>query len=177
MSCDGCDGCPLFSQRPVNPAEYIASGLPPLCKHKRTRELASTVLAKLCRGHKPFVQQLLGAAVSQLSVPVYSNAVTGLSTALVKKDSWELSDVHSKSSNGFVGLRNLGCTCYMNATMQQLFNIPALRAVSACNNGCPVHSRAVYDVLERYCSNCSPLMSRSRMTQPVYCSTSRCAFD
>lgn len=27
----------------------------------------------------------------------------------------------------FVGLRNLGCICYMNSIMQQFFNVPAFR--------------------------------------------------
>ncbi|CAD8174555.1 unnamed protein product [Paramecium pentaurelia] len=33
----------------------------------------------------------------------------------------------SKSQTGFVGLRNLGCICYMNSLMQQLFTLPNFR--------------------------------------------------
>ena len=32
-----------------------------------------------------------------------------------------------RSSTGHVGIRNLGCTCYMNSLMQQLYCMPALR--------------------------------------------------
>jgi len=33
-----------------------------------------------------------------------------------------------RSSAGYVGLRNFGCTCYMNSLIQQLFMIPEFRA-------------------------------------------------
>ena len=32
-----------------------------------------------------------------------------------------------RSSTGFVGLRNLGCTCYMNSLLQQMYMIPEVR--------------------------------------------------
>lgn len=34
---------------------------------------------------------------------------------------------NEKSSTGFVGLKNIGCICYMNSIMQQLFMIPSFR--------------------------------------------------
>ena len=46
-----------------------------------------------------------------------------------KSHDWNINpDVEEKSSAGFVGLRNLGCTCYMNSVMQQFYMIPTFRA-------------------------------------------------
>lgn len=36
-------------------------------------------------------------------------------------------DVGIKQASGYVGLRNFGCTCYMNSLLQQLYMIPDLR--------------------------------------------------
>lgn len=35
--------------------------------------------------------------------------------------------INEKSSTGYVGLKNLGCICYMNSLLQQLYMIPTLR--------------------------------------------------
>jgi len=32
-----------------------------------------------------------------------------------------------KSSTGYVGLKNLGCICYMNSLFQQIFMVQSLR--------------------------------------------------
>lgn len=40
-----------------------------------------------------------------------------------------------KSPTGYVGIKNLGCICYMNSFMQQLFSIPKLRhAITSCED-------------------------------------------
>ncbi len=39
--------------------------------------------------------------------------------------------------NGYCGLKNLGCICYMNATLQQLFMVPGFRdGVLSASDGC-----------------------------------------
>jgi ubiquitin carboxyl-terminal hydrolase 9/24 len=45
-----------------------------------------------------------------------------------KEIDWNISLMDSeKSSTGFVGLKNLGCICYMNSLFQQIFMINSLR--------------------------------------------------
>jgi ubiquitin carboxyl-terminal hydrolase 9/24 len=45
-----------------------------------------------------------------------------------KEHDWSISLRESeKSSTGYVGIKNLGCICYMNSLFQQLFMLPTLR--------------------------------------------------
>jgi uncharacterized UBP type Zn finger protein len=40
-----------------------------------------------------------------------------------------------KSPTGYVGLKNLGCICYMNSFMQQLYMMPYFRAaITSCDD-------------------------------------------
>jgi len=44
----------------------------------------------------------------------------------------------SVSQQKYVGLRNLGCICYMNSMNQQFFNIPAFRySLLSVDDGLP----------------------------------------
>ena len=44
--------------------------------------------------------------------------------------------MNDKSSSGFVGLRNLGATCYMNSLIQQFFAVKPLRyGILSCDFG------------------------------------------
>jgi ubiquitin carboxyl-terminal hydrolase 9/24 len=35
--------------------------------------------------------------------------------------------MNEKSATGYVGIKNLGCICYMNSFLQQMFMIPSFR--------------------------------------------------
>ena len=54
--------------------------------------------------------------------------------ALIKRPTtWNYQPVGDASRmQSYVGLRNLGCICYMNSMMQQFFMIPAFRYNMLC---------------------------------------------
>lgn len=66
----------------------------------------------------------------------YKQTLNDLSAFLGKvEQSWRCidydefdADVGLKQASGYVGLKNFGCTCYMNSLLQQLYMIPDLRA-------------------------------------------------
>ena len=44
-----------------------------------------------------------------------------------KEQDWNISLREEKSSTGYVGIKNLGCICYMLSLFQQLFMIQSFR--------------------------------------------------
>lgn len=42
-----------------------------------------------------------------------------------ERSHWEILPYSERASIGFVGLKNLGCTCYMNSLIQQLYMVSA----------------------------------------------------
>lgn len=88
---------------------------PPKCKTKDSRYSAYRLLVELCR-----------------DVP---NNFTSVSDALLKnmknvhtRNNWQIiPGAKDKQIHGYVGLENLGATCYMNSLMQQLYCIPEFR--------------------------------------------------
>lgn len=52
----------------------------------------------------------------------------GLMSHIERTDAWNYTPPSAtERTQDFVGIRNLGCICYMNSMLQQFFMIPALR--------------------------------------------------
>eukprot|EP00003_Mantamonas_plastica_P011787 TRINITY_DN216_c0_g1_i13.p1 TRINITY_DN216_c0_g1~~TRINITY_DN216_c0_g1_i13.p1 ORF type:complete len:1429 (-),score=532.43 TRINITY_DN216_c0_g1_i13:3672-7958(-) len=88
---------------------------PPKCKTERLRQGAFNLLLTLvsdCAENYSELSKLLASQVAQVN----------------KRDEWAYAPANrQKSSSGFLGLKNQGSTCYMNATMQQLFHVKQFR--------------------------------------------------
>lgn len=92
-----------------------AASAPPMCKVAPTRAAAYRLLSTLCEGHKGNLSALV-----VLLEPLQRN------TTKVGKWRYQISRV-SKSFTGYVGIKNLGCICYMNSMLQQFYMLPQLR--------------------------------------------------
>ena len=105
--------------RPADEARLLGPSAPPICKSVECRVAALKLLVQLSDGHVPnltvalellFEQQMQRASVAASRVWHYMPAA------------------QEKSTCGYVGLKNLGATCYLNSLTQQLFMIPEFRA-------------------------------------------------
>lgn len=91
---------------------------PPKFKHPDTRQNALALLAELSKHCAPNAEQLI-AVLTPLHLEIHS--------AGVKRNKWDFSVKDKQVRLGYAGLQNLGCICYMNSAIQQLFMVPRLR--------------------------------------------------
>ena len=74
----------------------------------------------------------------------YINKLTNLHNLCYWKgenlSDWKLYFKESQKSSSFVGLKNLGCTCYINSLIQTFYNIPLLRE-SLLKCDCPISKK------------------------------------
>jgi ubiquitin C-terminal hydrolase len=95
----------------------------PLCKHNETRRNAFKL-----------VNQIFGES-NMVDVARYLEPYikTG-SWRTNKREKWHIQQSKLSQRNTHVGLVNLGCTCYMNSLMQQLFMCPQFRNFICTSN-------------------------------------------
>ena len=93
----------------------------PKCKHKKTRSNVFKLLKVLSTDNEPNLRRILGLlSVNHQYLPNFAAESSG--SSLVNFD--------LKNSTSYVGLKNLGCTCYMNSLIQQFFmTIPFRKAL------------------------------------------------
>ena len=112
----------------------VTAGCPPptraKCQRRLTRRYAFTLLQRLCStdGTISSRSQLVNAQVlPRLLVLMAEQQKRGPTTLDGGKESVYVPSAIKRGASGYVGLSNLGATCYMNALLQQLYMIPTLR--------------------------------------------------
>lgn len=92
---------------------------PPICKHSETRSCALEVVLELCKLSSSFFSRLIRELDKYHEEPDWRG---------FRRKEWNISaNSNEKSQAGYVGIKNLGCTCYMNSLVQQIFMIKSFR--------------------------------------------------
>ena len=93
--------------------------IPPKCKSLDSRKAAFRLLTNLCSDMNDHLLKV----VEYLKGPLLSNF-----WRTQNYSDWFIHPLMTeRSKSGFVGLKNLGCTCYMNSLIQQFYMIPEFR--------------------------------------------------
>jgi hypothetical protein len=95
---------------------------PPKAKHPRTRTAAFGLLAELANRCEPNFSKIVSLVSEHHSLKAPARKSSKSSTVSLSS-----SYLFAKSKTGYAGLKNLGCICYMNASLQQFFMVPEFR--------------------------------------------------
>jgi uncharacterized UBP type Zn finger protein len=91
----------------------------PKCKNPDSRQFCFELIAVLSRDCMENLEVVLGYLHQFNEKPSWRTNKDG---------DWKIKLYDDeKSSTGYVGIKNLGCICYMNSLNQQLFMIPGFR--------------------------------------------------
>ncbi len=102
------------------------------CKTSKSREAAYKLIETLVAYKGDCMQYLMKECINPLRDRLSELQIWGYSPA-----------AHERSGLGFVGLKNLGCICYINSMMQQFFMISPFRnALVSLSDGKPVAKNA-----------------------------------
>lgn len=97
----------------------------PKCRTQNARGMAFDLLLEMCLENSIGLQRVLS----------FLNAQHTLTDTRGTMTRWRRKKVKSKPEHPharYVGLKNLGCTCYLNATMQAFFMMPRFRKAVLC---------------------------------------------
>ena len=87
------------------------------CQTEESRKCAFSLLWKLCKNSPRLLNDILKRGMEPLIAE----------DKFKRQPGWNYLPSSDTKSNSYLGIKNLGCICYMISMLQQFYNIPAFR--------------------------------------------------